>query len=241
MKVIFEDSKHKGTSKLFRYAYKNDDMFIYTDGNSSLIDKVTSLASSGETIAVYIDTVPGNKYIKKTYRRLRSLAINHKNIFVFPIVCSEYYIVKAFGDSNIADVNTCINKGNIFKTDSYINNTWTCRNFEKYCKFIMNNYMRSCFKDNGKDIGKFYICSCDCIDCMNTFTLIEKSLRLLMEYPCVPSGSCGANKNTIADAELKNIHKRLVAEFNSFSDQMEKWDTRTDKGETVYFHIDSIY
>lgn len=41
MKVIFEDSKHKGTSKLFRYAYKNDDMFIYTDGNSSLIDTVT--------------------------------------------------------------------------------------------------------------------------------------------------------------------------------------------------------
>ena len=86
MKVIFEDSKYKGTSKLFRYAYKNDDMFIYTDGNSSLIDAVTSLASSGETIAVYIDTVPGNKYIKKTYRRLRSLAINHKNVFVFPIV-----------------------------------------------------------------------------------------------------------------------------------------------------------
>lgn len=58
MKVIFEDSKHKGTSKLFRYAYKNDDIFIYTDGNSSLIDTVTSLANSGETIAVYIDTVP---------------------------------------------------------------------------------------------------------------------------------------------------------------------------------------
>lgn len=101
--------------------------------------------------------------------------------------------------------------------------------------------MESCFKDNGKDIGKFYICDYDCMKCLNTYTLIEKSLRLLMEYPCVPSGSCGNEKNNLDLDKIKDIHKELITEFNRFSDQMEKWDTREDRGETVYFHIDSIY
>ena len=68
MVVIFEDSEHKGTSRLFREAYKNKEMFKYSNGNSELVNtllKVLKETKEDELIAVYMDMVPGNKYIKR--------------------------------------------------------------------------------------------------------------------------------------------------------------------------------
>lgn len=101
--------------------------------------------------------------------------------------------------------------------------------------------MDSCFNDVGRNIGMFYTSDCKCNGCEKAYRLLNKSLRLLMEYRCVPSGSMAADKDTIDLDEIKQIHKELIQEFNEWVDRVEKWDTRQDKGETEYFRLTSVY
>lgn len=64
-------------------------------------------------------------------------------------------------------------------------------------------------------------------DSCRTLSLIEKSVRYLAEYDCVPSSSNnGAIKTPITD--LYKIHLKLVDEFNKFSDFIKTVDTRSN-------------
>lgn len=125
MYYIFEDKQDDVTSKLFRQAYKNDSTdkyFIYTDGNGMLISTAEEKLADGiSTVAVFLDLIPGNESCVRIYKGLRNLArmkANKNRLFVFPILCSEYYIILSLIEYN-TDIGIALNKGDYTKSQIY--------------------------------------------------------------------------------------------------------------------------
>lgn len=236
MKVIFEDDGNDLLSKLFRYAYKDTSNFIYVHGNSNIISAVNNLAVK-EHVYVYIDSVPANTNIKGIYKNLVSLANHRGNMLIFPIVCSEYYFIKAFGNIQDSDINVCISKGNYFNTGAFHNDRVYCRTFEKYCKYLIRHNVMNCMSHDVRnpEYGTFYTKDCLCkyseVACRQ-MSLIEKSVTYISQYDCVPSGSTGSIKTPVNN--LYDIHVKLVDEFNSFSSYLKSVDTRKD---VKYFNL----
>ena len=228
MKVLFEDNENALLSKLFRRSYTDTSLFVYTEGSSSIYNKVLEFSNT-ERIFVYLDTIPGNSDLKKIYDNLKSLANSRGNMLIFPIVCSEYYFLRAFGDRNDHDINICVNKGNYFTTKTFALNS-DCNNFEKFCKDLIRDNVRNCMSHDSrnKEYKAFYEMDCLCkfkdTSC-KSLSLLEKSVMYLAEYDCVPSRSNGAIKTPITD--LYKIHIKLVDEFNKFSDFLKTVDNRS--------------
>ena len=253
--MIFEDDANALTSKLFRAAYSDTSNFVYANGGSNIeaiiqgtVDKATNDWLPGiwdkdpnEMVYVYLDMIPANKSVKQTYIKLRSLARkNLGKMIVFPIVCSEYYMIKAFGDQSNPNILTCIQRGDYFNTSAYKSDPRGCRNFEKFCKYLLKDEVMDCMSTDSRKSAytKFYTTDCLCgmhkHDCREA-TLVRKSIKLLSAYECVPSGSMATNKSPFNYDKLMDIHRQLVQDFNDFSDRLKSLDTRVNAG--TYKHI----
>ena len=242
MKIIFEDHKNALLSRLFREAYEDTSNFIYADGLPNIVDVISGIKDHKEKLYVYMDTVPGNRDIRNEYRNLRKAALSRGNLMIFPIVCSEYYFLKAFGNRKDKDIGICINKGNYFASDSFRANPVLCRNFEKYCKYLIRHNVKDCMSHDSRSplYEIFYRESCLCKNREHGCTpksLVQKSIELLSQYDYVPAGYGESSEKEYADAELYNIHIKLVEEFNHFSDFLKKCDRRSNVN---YYHIRPI-
>lgn len=235
MKYIFEDKADDVLSILFSNAYtqKAKNNFVYAGGNSEAVSAALSLVQN-EDVSVYLDMIPGNTECARLYKILSrevQLGLTHK-LYVFPIVCSEFYFIKylaGFTDvfKSFDNVNICLNKGDYRKSMLYANGNKACKNFEKFCKYIIIHDVPDCIRHsrrldntyNNGVYGKFCTEDCNCSNCsLSCFGLssIQKSLSLLMQYDAVPSGSLGVNKYGIIHSEVVKIHNKLVDEYTAF-------------------------
>ena len=237
MIYLFEDDKDELLSKLFLASYRDEalDRIKYCCGNAKLLDEAIGiLRNTTENVACYLDSVPGNKQIIQIYKDLAQLSKdNSYRVIVFPIVCSEYYFIKSLCNNTKymefnKDVSICINKGDFTKSDVFNDPVKgkICKNFEKYCKVILLNYVRDCinisrgYPIENEKYGAYYTEDCICKfgdSACRRVTLIEKSIQLLSEYDCVPSGSIKSVKTPISNDGVWDIHRKLVDEFNSFN------------------------
>lgn len=240
MKVIFEDHKNALLSRLFRECYPDSvkSNFIYAKGSGNILSEIKKI-SPNENIYIYIDSIPGNESIRKVWNYIAVEARQRGNIIMFPIVCSEYYFLKAFGDRSDKDINICVNKGNYFNSTAYLTDRKECRNFEKFCKYLTRHNLKDCMSlDSRSDLYEvFYTQDCLCKDSENaciSMTLLEKSVRLIAQYECVPTGSNQSVKTNLSNSKIIDIHRDMVTEFNRFSDFLMNNDTR---GTVNYFHI----
>ena len=96
--MIFEDAENAPISQMIASAYKNQSevMLYFTGGNSVLRDKLCEIYDAGNQYIVYIVLVPDNYTTIKEYRILRKIIRrrNFKNVYVLPIICIEYYVMK---------------------------------------------------------------------------------------------------------------------------------------------------
>ena len=241
---LFEDKKDDILSQLFQFAYKGRNVDIrYSDGSGKLFTIAKDiLESSDERIAIYIDMIPGNIECRKIYYKLRSLVKQYdRRIIILPIVCSEYYFIRSIHGTNLIVDNTgvkeCLNR-EYYADSDLIEDTDRkfCKNFEKYCKLILMKCVKDCAKHSrGQDnenlkYGVYYTNNCVCTvkdtDCSNKLLKI-KSLELLKQYPCVPSNSIfSSHKYEISDADVIEIHKHLVDEYNSMVDLYSMADSK---------------
>ena len=256
MYYIFEDKQDDVTSKLFRQAYKNDftdKYFLYTDGNGMLISTAEEKLADGiSTVAVFLDLIPGNESCVRIYKGLRSLArmkANKNRLFVFPILCLEYYIILSLVHGCLIEYNTdigiALNKGDYTKSQIYaesfdedgIRNK--CRTFERYCKYVLKKYPKDCCKHTrgknkeNKQYGWYYEQDCRCNDCSCRYNLLNKALLLLKEYYCVPGNTQCSNKSSISLDEAKRISNRMVDEYNEMCCQYENWSLQGKTYATV--------
>lgn len=239
--IMFEDNREDILSKLFRQAYEKDtsDKFVYCEGNDKLVNEVDrAVRESNEPVYVLLDATPDNKNIHSKYMRMSRInkEIADNKLWVFPIVCAEYYFIKAFKDKRYLcceiDIDSVIAKedfrdSKIIETERDIK---FARNFERFCKLITKKCYIDCMKHT-REVGglnskyeRFYIEDCLCDECSEectACTVHNKSVRYLREYPCVPTGIVGrGDRYCMNNDELTNVHRHLVDEYNEW---MEKW------------------
>lgn len=51
---------------------------------------------------------------------------------------------------------------------------------------------------------------------LKTLSVLDKSISLLTEYPCVPEGSKAETCKSILESKFWNIHRQLVDDYNNF-------------------------
>lgn len=232
MIYMFEDSDNDLLSRLFRASYSDETCkkFIYTSGAGKMLKEVPKLIQTDD-IAVFIDMLPDNANCKYTYNGLARLQSGNTNrLLIFPIICSEYYMIKYLYDytnyiDRNKDVNICLDKGDYRKSSVYIYNGTECKNFEHYCKVILRRYVLDCIKHTrfqdgiiNSMYGTYYENDCKCknsLDICSNLSLFDKSLRLLSEYKCVPSDGTNNRRNRkCVDSSIVNIHRELVDDYN---------------------------
>ena len=231
MIFIFEDHEEDIISKFFRKAYPDSiaNTFIYAKGNGK-IKKIAeqTLNMTNDTVVVFFDTIPGNKETWKIYKTLRdmSIRVNYRMI-VLPLVCMEYYLIKALKDSQVIIDNTgidiCINKDLYFNSPliSTADDKAMVKNFEKYCKLILIKNLKSCACHSGKTTmkcyGAYYLNDCFCEFKDNACyqeELYTKLKNYLSQFDCVPANSIIVDNKILSIDEVWDIHRKLVQEYN---------------------------
>lgn len=235
MIFVFEDHEEDIISKFFRQAYPNDiaDRFVYAKGNSNIKGIVNKLLSdTNDTIVVYLDTVPGNKETVKIYRDLQKISRREQfRLVVLPVVCMEYYLIKALYDSQVmiehVGVDICLNKDLYFNSPliaTMEDNTFV-KNFEKYCKLILIKNLKRCACHSGKMTeecyGAYYQNDCFCSYTDNACIeelLIKKIIRFIHQFEYIPKGNIISNEIEQNQIEIWDIHRELVYEYNKMVD-----------------------
>ena len=231
MIFVFEDNEEDIISRFFRKAYPENiaNKFVYAKGNGN-IKRIAQnlLLSTDDEIVVYLDTIPGNKETAKIYKALRDISIkSNYRLIVLPLVCMEYYLIKALKDSQVmlnhTGVDICINKDLYFSSPLIATQEDKAfvKNFEKYCKLILIKNLKECASHSGKTIvdcyGEYYLndCLCNYKDsvCMPE-KLLNKLTSFLTQFDCVPEGSIISNGKKISVNDLWDIHRKLVQLYN---------------------------
>lgn len=198
--------------------------------NVELMRKLVKLYTNIE-IYVFLDLVPDNPFTVKSYEKLLKLKRRGCNILVFPIPCSEYYMLKTLCSLHMEGLNqdiiTVLNRevyynSNLFELElskEYITN------FEKYCKVVFGSISKICArKSNNADRehnnlkGRFYRVNCeDCKECDFGETLQNKAEELLHRFPCIPIGAniTKFHRRVLSRNEMVEIHRQLVDEYNA--------------------------
>jgi len=213
---MFEDAEKAPISQMLASAYKNqsDVMLYFTGGNSVLRDKLCEIYNAENQYIIYIDLVPDNYTTIREYRMLRKIIRrrNFKNVYILPIICMEYYIMKTFF-LKMPAIETAIN------CEDY-REYGTQSSLERYCKFVLNTVYPVCMhtdSDYSPDVkfGWFYVQDCLCViplkEC-HRFSLLDKAGKLVKGLPAFYKpgdwADCGVKK-----VDLEIVHNKLVEEF----------------------------
>ena len=264
---IFEDEQDDILSILFRYSYDAEyckRYFHYSRGNGNIIRMAESILNNnlGDKVAIFIDMIPGNESCSDLYKMLTRFTKRHlgeDRVLVFPVVCSEYYFIRSLAMyTNLLernnDIEIALNKGNYTKSNIYLNSFNAkngknkCKNFEKFCKFILLNYLYNCARHSrghGESIneqyGLYYTKDCSCSDCKYNClgnSLETKSKQLLSMWDCIPGNSIHDGIH-ISWQEAKLVINKLVDDYNSMC---KKYDSLGVCGDTaIYKEIKSIW
>lgn len=234
---IFEDHEDDGLSYLFRSAYPENiaNAFIYAHGCGRLektLEKCLNNSSYTDVI-VFMDVVPGNLATRSTYYKLKKLAKrSSKAVSIVPLVCAEYYFLKAFCNSDIAlmpdIVKDCVDFKPFFNSSIITSeeDIKYCKYFERYCKLVQKKALYFCASSVG-DMGRFFYFN-DCNSEDIKMSLVEKSFSYLKAYPCIPKGlSCGVPIDT------QSVIRQCIVVHNSLCDILSAVDT----GDRTYKYI----
>lgn len=226
--VIFEDHENDVLSKLFRACYpeKVSEQFIYARGNGNLCDKAEhALKCTNSNVYLYMDAVPENDAIKRIYEKLKKLSRRYNNrLVIFPIICAEYYFVKAFYSYkylSVADFEweDYLSKGD-YRNFSFIesdNDREYATNYEHASKLLIAKVFRECISDKNATYS-FYSDSC------KDMGIEHKSRLYTLQYPCKPFNEV-YDKSPLSMGEIISIHRQLISDFNEFADNYNKFSS----------------
>lgn len=99
IKYIFEDSEQSPSSKLLRSCYNGDNIYFSSGGKANKILQVVNNCRMKDekcVIVIFFDLPPNNRYTYINYEVLldKILTEGYVNVYVIPIICIEYYILK---------------------------------------------------------------------------------------------------------------------------------------------------
>lgn len=167
MKVITEDNKDTSLlSKAYSYLYGEENVYygqgtgFFGGGLRKFIENIIAESKEDEEIIVYIDVIYDNKYTIECFIKLYTYfkSKGYKNIYIVPIVCSEYCFLSAIESysGEISDADAQILHG---KVDYKMSGKYTAPTFEKAMKRLcgLNKWVVEKFK---KEENKYWFYEC---------------------------------------------------------------------------------
>lgn len=254
--TLFEDSKEDVLSELYRAAYPIEvqQTFVYANGNGYIAGKAEELLKTSNRLLIFADTIADNESMRTLQERYATVVNRHKDkeVFVFNIVCAEYYFIKAFQDIFKKYLGAAVIEDLLCKRP-YINSPLLvteqdkkfAKTFEKYCKLVIKKMPKNCintssmFKDgciSNTMYGMFYKRDCLCeesdAECVPS-TVSEKSALYTGSYPCRVYLCTDQKKVKLTNDELVDLHRRLVNEHNqwvkSWMEDAAMWNAKGRK------------
>lgn len=235
MYYIFEDKEDSPIAVLLDRIYKGN--VIYSKGIGTAKTLIKKMLKSDENveIALFMDSIPGNRSIASLYESFISVSDNFNNrLIVIPIICSEYYCLKAFGNVEDSDINICINKESFMGTETYKNNKNYCKTFEKYCKLLAREKLPSCAshitnEDGNEQYMLYYSTGCTCNTCRYEYlkhSITYKAIKLASELDVIPTTKLNAaNVQRLTRKDVVAIHRKLVDDYNKLAEVLESADS----------------
>lgn len=183
MKLVTEDRDTMSVSILLskrlaiEYAIKNSNIKGLIAGRNNLI--------------VFYDCNPNNSALYEEYQNLSIYASSLDNVYVLPVVCTEYYVIKAlvkqgydFGFKYpwMSKVLECVlNKQNIYNMPpKIIGWNGTNKNFEQLCKVVLSNAkdeIHNIDTRTGKPEGSYFMVT-------DSAVINSRLLPICRELPC---------------------------------------------------------
>lgn len=189
MIMLFEDKITSGISKLILHAYSGKDKecscVYFADGNLNLTNKLEELKEN-KNIIVYVDVMPDKSSTIAAYKSCRKWVkdANRDDIFIIPIPCIEYYVVKSFFDKDAKEVRVVVNFEDYRSVPfNSKNKQLSICDFESYCKSVVDNY-RGCFRTNGVFYSKDCLCKeVDYLKHCTKISVMNKAWKLILSLP----------------------------------------------------------
>lgn len=239
---IFEDSENTPVSQMLKHSYNGDRIYFSNSGTrlGKKIKGVRNLVgSNGNIFLGFLDVVPNNRNTVNLYNRFCDSFSDYDNVFIIPILCIEYIVLKFLCNENILpykenelllieDIVKAQNwnfpKGVLPKSDKHGGT------MERVYKHILNDHSPSCLinispqdKEKSIEYGKFYKEDCKCNNCtLCQYTLSKKAEGIYCTLPIfdVPDETYKSIlnnldirfKTTTIDVVLvkcKNIYKQI--------------------------------
>ena len=227
MILTFEDKNTSIISELMLRVYSEHTDIEFSGGNRSLQD-VLDVINQNETYIIYVDVVPDNRNTVELYKKLQEVVRVNKmdNVYLMPIPCIEYYVIKAFCESEDVDIQNVL-KRRAYKDSEFVKITLkgVCNSFEVYCKKVLGHKPDVCKRIKKKTIrsGKFYSTDCICQDsyskCITSMTLDEKATKLIVNLP-VHKRLGRYYEDKVCEINLEKVQGWLTDDFNKFSEEL---------------------
>lgn len=175
---------------------------IFSAGCDKIAATLLANYNKNDTFYIFYDLSPNNKETVDGYTNLVEFVECYDNVYVFPIICIEYIVLKILDryncllpNKNTKDLVDGIIKdfdwdkvSTQHKMDTYIGSS-----LEHACKHILNSQRMRCMlnvntlESNNTVNGKYYLSNCDCdrkfckLNCCDSRTL--KAERLTLTLP----------------------------------------------------------
>ncbi len=136
--IFLEDNRRKSKYSIYLdnvYGRENVS-FAMGSGNLKKVINSSIKDKSGKEIFVYVDVVPDNINTIDTLLDLLSSFYQYSNVFIIPIFCSEYVVLRYLDSINALNkiyrriINLETNPKELYEFSN-------CVNFEKVCKQIL--------------------------------------------------------------------------------------------------------
>ena len=165
VRILSEDNRYMTTSILMSRFFNIE----YTGGNSGL--RVFTKNKESKDLVIFLDVVPDNPSTLGLYRAMRSDIIRNglsDKVFLYPIICTEYYVLLALWDMGIhldyqfswmSEVENAVKEKKTileYIPRGICDYRESFRSFEKQCKLLSNN-SRMEFHNEGISIWKSHI------------------------------------------------------------------------------------
>lgn len=227
--IIYEDNAEDTLQKLLMYYCHVNRPCVdiyHANAAGSIAPAIYKMYSQYKIIVAFLDVSPLNIHTVNMYNKLCGLQTELKDtsICILPIYCTEFLFLRSLYKMGLVSYNI---DEKLMPKSSYLKHCLADKrmykyiSFKRYCKYLLENEVPDCISlkgDYGKLTEKYYTTSCACSQCakMNMYSLLDKSLGYITEYPVYPRFEI--TQVSMTDLGLFKIQNELVEQYNHACD-----------------------
>lgn len=210
---VYEDADDTPFANLVKSYFAGELIIPVFVGGNANVRKYILAHDKAHVYVAFIDVIPDNPQTAKEFRSTYTKTRKYPWVFRIPVVCAEYYILKAFTNKNIPELY------NVVADIDYTQFGCKIKSAEKYYKYFLDE-QRDCltlgnFRKCSKS-GLFLASDCACPDCVCRIPRAYKAQALIKQYPVCTAQSIDFYRNlqTTRIARYNDLIRQLAPHCN---------------------------